>query len=43
MDQENIEKLLDFSSTLKTNNRLENILDGVVKLGMVLPSKVILL
>ena len=38
-----METLLDFNSTLKTNDPLENILDGVVKLGMVLPSKIILL
>ena len=36
MDHENMEKLLDFNSTLKTNDPLENILDGVVKFGKVL-------
>jgi hypothetical protein len=32
MGQENVDKLLDFNSTLKTNDPLENILDGVVQL-----------
>lgn len=43
MAQENVEKLLDFNSTLKINDPLENIFGDVVKLGMVLPSKIILL
>lgn len=43
MGQDNVDKLLDFNSTLKTNDPLENIFDGVVKLGKVLPSKIVLL
>jgi hypothetical protein len=43
MGQENVDKLLDFNSTLKTNDPFECILDGVVKLGKVLASKIILL
>jgi hypothetical protein len=43
MGQENVDKLLDINSNLKRNDPLENILDGVVKLGKVLPNKIILL
>jgi hypothetical protein len=43
MGQENVDKLLDINSNLKRNDPLENIFDGVVKLGKVLPSKIILL
>jgi hypothetical protein len=43
MAQESVNKLMDFNNNLKTNDPLENILDGVVKLGKALPSKIILM
>jgi hypothetical protein len=43
MAQETVNKLMDFNNNLKTNDPLENILDGVLKLGKTLPRKIILL
>jgi hypothetical protein len=43
MAQGNVDKLLDFNSTLKTNGFLENVLEGLAKLGKVLLCKIILL
>ena len=36
MVQENVDRLFDFNSTLKKNDPLESILDGVVNIGQVL-------